>query len=33
MRLGQLEVDLDELTRFIVKAKQQGYACGGEEKM
>ena len=31
MKLGQLEVDLTELTYFIVKAKKNGYA-GGEEK-
>lgn len=31
MRLGQLEVDLNELANFLVKAKKGGYA-GSEEK-
>ena len=32
MKLGQLEINLDELTTFIVKAKRNGYAGGGERK-
>jgi len=28
MKLGQLEVDLDEFTHFLVKAKKNGYAGG-----
>lgn len=28
MKLGQLEVDLDEFAHFLVKAKQKGYARG-----
>ena len=32
MKLGQLEINLDELTHFIVKAKQNGYAGNGEER-
>ena len=31
MKIGQLEIDLKELTNFIVKAKKNGYA-GGKEK-
>lgn len=31
MKIGQLEIDLGELTNFIVKAKKNGYA-GGQEK-
>ncbi len=30
MKIGQLEIDLEELTNFIVKAKKNGYAGGGE---
>lgn len=32
MKLGQLEVNLSELTEFIVKAKKNGYAAGGEKR-
>ncbi|MBI4116954.1 hypothetical protein HY449_04385 [Candidatus Pacearchaeota archaeon] len=31
MRLGKLEVNLEELQRFIVKAKKKGYAGSGEK--
>ena len=30
MKIGQLEINLEELTNFIVKAKKNGYAGGGE---
>lgn len=32
MKIGQLEIDLEELQNFIVKAKKNTYAGGGEEK-
>ncbi len=32
MKLGRLEVDLNELTDFIVKAKKDGYASKKEEE-
>ncbi len=32
MRIGNLEIDLNELTKFIVKAKKNGYAGGGEKR-
>jgi hypothetical protein len=32
MKIGQLEIDLKELRGFIVKAKKNAYAGGGEEK-
>jgi hypothetical protein len=32
MRIGQFEINLEELTGFIVKAKKNAYAGGGEEK-
>ena len=32
MKIGQLEIDLKELTDFIVKAKKNAYAGEGEEK-
>src|SRR3989344_2159039 len=32
IKLGQLEVDLGELTDFIVEAKKNGYAAGGEKR-
>ena len=32
MKLGQLEVNLSELTEFIVKAKKNGYAGDGEKR-
>jgi len=32
MKIGQLEIDLEELTNFIVKAKKNTYAGMGEEK-
>lgn len=31
MKLGQLEINLDKLQHFIVKAKKSCYASGGEE--
>ena len=30
MKIGQVEIDLEELQNFIVKAKKNGYAGGGE---
>ncbi len=32
MKIGQLEIDLEELTNFIVKAKKNGYASGKEKR-
>ena len=32
IKLGRLEVDLGELTDFIVEAKKNGYAAGGEKR-
>ncbi len=32
MKIGQLKIDLKELQGFIVKAKKNAYAGGGEEK-
>lgn len=32
MKIGNLEIDLEELQNFLVRAKQNGYA-GGEEKL
>ena len=32
MKIGRLEIDLEELTRFIVKAKKNGYASGKEKR-
>ena len=32
IKLGQLEINLQELTDFIVEAKRQGYAADGEKK-
>lgn len=33
MKIGQLEINLDELTEFIVKAKRNGYAGNGKKRI